>query len=213
MTDPIEILPCPFCGGKAEARSGPTFCSVQCRECGGNYEAQKPYSCLDKIIECWNHRPQGEAALREELAAVKKDRDNLLGKSTGKCVHEVDIFSSRGCYNCVLNQAEVAESRAAGLTAALGDVANLGNCCVGADGKWQGRGHRTGADHHPDCRITLVLKDASPLLAKIRAQAKAEAFEAFARNQRQYGGADMPAEDIMSEMDRVAVALRKEIGE
>lgn len=50
------------------------------------------------------------AAEKERADKAEVERDNLLGKSSGKCVHEVDKFSIRGCYNCVLLQAEAAES-------------------------------------------------------------------------------------------------------
>ena len=46
-------------------------------------------------------------AAESDLACLKSFYES---KSQGQCQHEVDKFSSRGCYNCVLLQAEKAES-------------------------------------------------------------------------------------------------------
>ncbi len=53
-----------------------------------------------------------EAAKRLAPAyrAAMAENANLKGKSSGPCVHDVDTFSSRGCYNCVLLQVEKAEA-------------------------------------------------------------------------------------------------------
>lgn len=43
------------------------------------------------------------------------------------------------------------------LREALKDVAELGNCCVGEDGSWKGRGHRTMSGHHSACKVAPLL--------------------------------------------------------
>lgn len=63
-----------------------------------------------RLFDCVKSLRSALAAEKERADKAEVERDNLLGKSSGKCVHEVDKFSIRGCYNCVLLQAEAAES-------------------------------------------------------------------------------------------------------
>lgn len=71
----IELKPCPFCGGKAEARTSPnsrseegeSFCEVRCKKCGVHvtgksfnfwtveYNAEKPQDLLSAVRR-WNKR-------------------------------------------------------------------------------------------------------------------------------------------------------------
>lgn len=75
----IELKPCPFCGGKAEARISPnsrseegeSFYEVRCKKCGVHvtgksfnfwtveYNAEKPQDLLS-AVECWNKRAYEE---------------------------------------------------------------------------------------------------------------------------------------------------------
>ncbi len=73
-----ELKPCPFCGGKAEASSGPgtTFCSVHCFDCGVAMDAIKPAHYLPRVIAAWNRRTESS-----ELSAAKAsitEKDELL---------------------------------------------------------------------------------------------------------------------------------------
>lgn len=75
----IELKPCPFCGGEAEARESPysrceegdSFCEVRCKKCGVHvtgksfnfwtveYNAEKPQDLLS-AVERWNKRAYEE---------------------------------------------------------------------------------------------------------------------------------------------------------
>ena len=49
-----ELLPCPFCGGKAEFRSGSsTTPYIRCRECGGRTKSSRNRA---NLIAAWNRR-------------------------------------------------------------------------------------------------------------------------------------------------------------
>lgn len=49
-----ELKPCPFCGGKAEFRSGSsTTPYIRCRECGGRTKSSRDRA---NLIDAWNRR-------------------------------------------------------------------------------------------------------------------------------------------------------------
>jgi Lar family restriction alleviation protein len=49
-----ELLPCPFCGGKAEFRSGSsTTPYIRCKECGGRTKSSRN---RENLISVWNRR-------------------------------------------------------------------------------------------------------------------------------------------------------------
>ena len=51
-----KLLPCPFCGGKAEFRSGSsTTPYIRCRECGGRTKSSRNRA---NLITAWNRRAE-----------------------------------------------------------------------------------------------------------------------------------------------------------
>ena len=49
-----RLKPCPFCGGKAEFRSGSsTTPYIRCRECGGRTKSSRNRA---NLIAAWNRR-------------------------------------------------------------------------------------------------------------------------------------------------------------
>lgn len=75
-----EILPCPFCGGKAEWKSGGPGCAwIACKSC----PAETGDGSIPRIIEAWNRRaiPATDAradALREAVKALRDWQDALI---------------------------------------------------------------------------------------------------------------------------------------
>lgn len=54
LDKPVKLLPCPFCGGKAEFRSGSsTTPYIRCRECGGRTKSSRNRA---NLIAAWNRR-------------------------------------------------------------------------------------------------------------------------------------------------------------
>ena len=54
VLEPTTLLPCPFCGGKAEFRSGSsTTPYIRCMECGGRTKSSYDKT---KLIAAWNRR-------------------------------------------------------------------------------------------------------------------------------------------------------------
>lgn len=54
MTATKKLLPFPFCGGKAEFRSGSsTTPYIRCRECGGRTKSSRNRA---NLIAAWNRR-------------------------------------------------------------------------------------------------------------------------------------------------------------
>jgi Lar family restriction alleviation protein len=51
-----KLKPCPFCGGKAEFRSGSsTMPYIRCRECGGRTKSSRNKA---NLIAVWNRRAE-----------------------------------------------------------------------------------------------------------------------------------------------------------
>lgn len=49
-----ELKPCPFCGGKAEFRSGSsTTPYIRCKECGGRTKSSRNSA---NLVAAWNRR-------------------------------------------------------------------------------------------------------------------------------------------------------------
>lgn len=58
-----KLLPCPFCGGEAECRSGSsTTPYIRCKKCG--CRTGSSYN-REKLAEAWNTRPTEERAYSE----------------------------------------------------------------------------------------------------------------------------------------------------
>ena len=54
MSATVKLLPCPFCGGKAEFRSGSsTTPYIRCKECGGRTKSSRNRA---NLIAAWNRR-------------------------------------------------------------------------------------------------------------------------------------------------------------
>lgn len=78
MTEPTELLPCPFCGAAAhfEMDEG-RWEWVECESCGmqGNRSASLMEDCKPKLVEAWNRRapaPVGvEPVARLEIEKTK----------------------------------------------------------------------------------------------------------------------------------------------
>jgi hypothetical protein len=74
MSDVMELLPCPFCGGEAEADHGQPFwhyatgktshqAAIYCRDCTGNltlchddHPGASPDDLVAELIAAWNRR-------------------------------------------------------------------------------------------------------------------------------------------------------------
>ncbi len=56
MSATVKLLPCPFCGGKAEFRSGSsTTPYIRCKECGGRTKSSRNRA---NLIAAWNRRAE-----------------------------------------------------------------------------------------------------------------------------------------------------------
>lgn len=80
MTEPTELLPCPFCGAAAhfEMDEG-RWEWVECESCGmqGNRSASLMEDCKPKLAEAWNRRTPAPVGV-EPVASVHKDTLAML---------------------------------------------------------------------------------------------------------------------------------------
>lgn len=132
--------------------------------------AQDAHAAFHEVV-AGERGVQGMHGINDDAPAdfirqVAKQRDEVLEKSQaqlelnkalGANLKETQIERDEA-----RSQAKAALAEAARLKTTLFEVAEFGNCCVGADQKWQGRGHKTDSDHHPGCRVQRALLS-SPL--------------------------------------------------
>ena len=80
MTDPTELLPCPFCGAAAhfEMDEG-RWEWVECESCGmqGNRSASLMEDCKPKLAEAWNRRTPPAVAGDPVFAFRRKGLDDF----------------------------------------------------------------------------------------------------------------------------------------
>ena len=57
MTEAIALLPCPFCGGKADLEEEDW--AATCYSCGFSYSGEG-FDSLEQLAAKWNRRPNGE---------------------------------------------------------------------------------------------------------------------------------------------------------
>lgn len=81
----IELLPCPFCGGRPEViefteddgfenRGGS---AIECQRCLASSRVE--FGCKENLVSSWNRRAAlSSAALEEQLAEALKALDGLL---------------------------------------------------------------------------------------------------------------------------------------
>lgn len=65
MTEPIELLPCPFCGASAHFEMDEERWEwVECESCGmqGNRSVSLMEDCKPKLVETWNRRAPARAS-------------------------------------------------------------------------------------------------------------------------------------------------------
>lgn len=75
MTEPTELLPCPFCGAAAhfEMDEG-RWEWVECESCGmqGNRSASLMEDCKPKLVEAWNRRTPAPAVVEPVAWRVRR---------------------------------------------------------------------------------------------------------------------------------------------
>lgn len=118
----IELKPCPFCGGKAEARISPnsrseegaSFYEVRCKKCGVHvtgksfnfwtveYNAEKPQDLLSAINR-WNKRAYEEGE-RKTGKWIRVDSNTFKCSLCGNFLNFRGVNAGRGdanyCPNC-----------------------------------------------------------------------------------------------------------------
>lgn len=65
MTEPIELLPCPFCGAAVHFEMDEERWEwVECEGCGmqGNRSVSLMEDCKPKLVEAWNRRTPARAS-------------------------------------------------------------------------------------------------------------------------------------------------------
>ena len=89
MTDELEPLPCPFCGGEPEGmgRSGPTFRDGEVRYvvCRGCLASTGPYGARGSAIVAWNRRPNHNSSQvrMTEVLLRAKSKLQAYNRQTG----------------------------------------------------------------------------------------------------------------------------------
>jgi hypothetical protein len=79
-----ELLPCPFCGGKARLSKGAYTYSVQCTECGGEVSRRqrtlkdRPFLTADDAIAAWNTRAPAAPPAQSRDEDLPPDEDLQL---------------------------------------------------------------------------------------------------------------------------------------
>ena len=114
----IELKPCPFCGGKAEARISPnsrseegaSFYEVRCKKCGVcitgesfnfwvvKYNREKPQDLLS-AVERWNKRAYEEDGRETGKRVVI---NTAWGKRTvcSECGTRLSAIKAHYCHHC-----------------------------------------------------------------------------------------------------------------
>ena len=70
MTEPIELLPCPFCGAAAHFEMDVERWEwVECEGCGmqGNRSVSLMEGCKPKLVEAWNRRTPARRQRRRQI--------------------------------------------------------------------------------------------------------------------------------------------------
>lgn len=99
MSATNKLLPCPFCGGKAEFRSGSsTTPYIRCRECGGRTKSSRNRA---NLIAAWNRRAQAIATTVGDTDATPTRQDVAATVGRGTC-HKVLDFDGTAwiCSEC-----------------------------------------------------------------------------------------------------------------
>lgn len=92
VVEPTTLLPCPFCGGKAEFRSGSsTTPYIRCKECGGRTKSSRNKA---KLIAAWNMRADGPQPTHHVEAV-----DYLCDMCSNGCDERRVIRVGQGAYD------------------------------------------------------------------------------------------------------------------
>ena len=102
-----ELLPCPFCGGKARWRYQKPIGWVMCKECGAssaalsdNYEEA---DCQQEAIAAWNRRADTVSVVRGEWNPIFKGADTCkcsVCKRKGVSDSDYGFIATPYCPNC-----------------------------------------------------------------------------------------------------------------
>ena len=91
MSDPIYLIPCPFCGGEAVLIKNPegfdTHC-VKCSTCGCNTGAYLGGDSLQNAVDAWNRRANDDISFWEELQYMLRDATNAQAEEAIKILQE-----------------------------------------------------------------------------------------------------------------------------
>ena len=86
MTTPIELAPCPFCGGEAEiARHGtPRYSTLyKCTDCSCELETGETFDHGSR----WNDRPLEQQARQEQREKDARKADEEAQQGEGDCTY------------------------------------------------------------------------------------------------------------------------------
>ena len=90
-----KLLPCPFCGGKAEFRSGSsTTPYIRCRECGGRTKSSRNRA---NLIAAWNTRASDRTTTRRGKYRTKYGRRVPLCECCGYSIGDLRWKFCPGC--------------------------------------------------------------------------------------------------------------------